>query len=329
MKPYLFIAGIFACASTLMADAADDFSQKVWTSWDTKGTVVKSTLNKNEGCKAKGAMQIMFPKGTRGGNLKNFPVEPDSFYVAEIMTKSADKNAVFSLSVHDFGETNKFKDTMVSRSFNAASEWQKISIPFRTSGKTKFVRILTGVKSQPNTPAFFDDFKLTKTDSLEIKDSFNFKESWSIWSGKNAKMKFSIDNSVGKQSAPAAKVEVLAGNAEKSSSVLMNNISVLPGKTYTLSIFVKTKGISPKAKISLGFQCKDENFKYLNVTYPSTFTTAENCSDWKQLVITRKIPTTGNWGKVRNILVTLGISGTAAPGTVWFDDFEIFTEETE
>ena len=96
-----------------------------------------------------------------------------------------------------------------------------------------------------------------------------------------------------------------------------------------MSVWVKAKGIAPQTKISLGFQSKDENLKYLGLRIPSTFITAENCTEWKQIVLTSKITPTGKWAKVRNILITLGVGGSTQPGVVLFDDFEIFTEETE
>ena len=46
-------------------------------------------------------------------------------------------------------------------------------------------------------------------------------------------------------------------------------------------------------------------------------------------MLTRKITTTGKWAQVRTILVTLGVGASEQPGSVFFDDFEIFEEETE
>lgn len=329
MKRYLITAGVFACSAMLFADAADDFSQKAWTVWTGRGTAVKASINKAEGNAAKGALQLVLSKGSICGSLKNFPVEPNTFYTAEIMVKSADKDASFELAIHDFGSDDKYKKIMTRKSFISGAEWKKISISFLTGSKTKFIRFMPNVKTKPGIPAFFDDFKLIKTEGFEDRDSFDFKNEWSLLHSKIAKTKYSVDPTEGKAAASAAKVEILKDNPPKGSATLMRNISILPGKTYTLSIFVKAEGVSPKTKISLGFQSKDENLKYLGLPIPSTFTTAENCTEWKQLVLTRKITTTGKWAKVRNILVTLGVSGSTEPGSVWFDDFEIFTEEAD
>ncbi len=329
MKYILSSVLVFSAACRLFADATDDFSKKVWTTWNGKGAVVKASINKEEGCTAKGALQIVYPKGTSGGLLKNFPVEPNTFYTAEIMVKSTDKDAVFELAFHDFGEDNKFRRIMTRKEFSGSAEWKKISMTFLTGSKTAFVRVLPSVRTKTGVPAFFDDFKLAKASILEEKDIFEFKNEWSLWKGKGAKVNLSIDKSEGKTAAPAAKIEFLAGNSGRASATLMRNISVLPGRTYTLSVFVKAKGVAPKTKISLGFQSKDENFKYLGLPIPSTYTTAENCSDWKQIVLTRKITTQGKWAKLRNILITLGVSGNTEQGAVYFDDFEIFEEEAE
>ena len=328
MKNTIVFAAMFVGAA-VFADAVEDFSGAPWTTWTGKGTIAKATINKEEGVAAKGALQLVYPKGTNGGLLKNFPVEPNTFYSAEIMVKTADPDAVLELGVHDFGADEKYKKIMIRKLFPASTEWKKISINFLTGSNTKFVRILPNIMTKTGVPAFFDDFKLAKVEAFEDKDSFEFKNEWSLWKSSVAKMNFSIDKNEGKSAPAAAKLEILPGNPVKASGTLMRNISVLPGKTYTLSIFVKAKDVSPKTKISLGFQSKDENFKYLGLPIPSTFTIAENCTDWKQLVLTRKITTTGKWAKLRNILVTLGVGGSEQPGVVFFDDFEIFEEEAE
>lgn len=328
MKSIFFLAAMFIGAS-LFADAADDFSKKPWSTWTGKNTAVKVTVNMQEGCAAKGALQFVFTKGRSGGLLKNFPVEPNTFYTAEIMVKTADPDAVFELAIHDFGENDKYKKIISRHSFSTSKEWKKLTYSFLTGSKTKFVRILPNVEAKTGIPVFFDDFKLVKAEVYEFKDGFEFLNEWSIWTGKKAKMKLSIDKTGGRNSSTAAKLQFLDAKNLQNGGTIMRNFSVLPGKTYTLSVWVKANGVDPKTRISLGFQSKDENLRYIGLPIPYTFITAENCTDWKQIVLTRKIPTTGNWGKLRNMLVTLAASGNNSKGEVLFDDFELFEEETE
>lgn len=328
MKKTVFFA-VMCIGTAVFAASADDFSKTPWTTWTGKGATAKATINKQEGCAAKGALQLVYTKGNRGGLLKNFPVEPNTFYKAEIMVKSSDPDAVFELAFHDFGEDNKYKSTMTRQSFSSSATWKKISYSFLTGSKTKFVRVMPNVRTKTNTPAFFDDFKLAKTELFEFKDSFEYLSEWGLWTGKNAKTKLSLENNDGKNSKTSAKLTFLKAKGPKNGGTITRNFSILPGRTYTFSVYVKAKGVEPKTRIALGFQSKDEKFKYIGLPIPSTFTTAENCSDWKQMVLTRKIPTEGKWGKVRNILVTLSASGANQQGEVLFDDFELFEEETE
>ena len=175
MKKTVILAAMFI-SGAVFADAADDFSKTPWSTWNSKDTVVKATINKTEGAAAKGALQLVYPKGTNGGMLKNFPVEPNTFYTAEIMIKTADADAITDLAVHDFGADNKYKKIILRKSFTPSTEWKKISVCFLTGSNTKFVRVLPGIMTKTAVPAFFDDFKLTKASA--ISKNFN------VWRGE-------------------------------------------------------------------------------------------------------------------------------------------------
>ena len=168
---------------------------------------------------------------------------------------------------------------------------------------------------------------MTKVDGIdEFFDTFA-ANSWGNWKSSKAKMTFSHDPAVGKKAPGSLKIAQLANSA--GSGVATKHIPVMPGKTYTLTVFVKAKDLDPNTKLSLSFQAQDQNLKFLGLTIPSRAFTAAECADWKQIILTYKVPNTGRWEKCRTLLVTLGVGTSKTPGAAWFDDFEFFVEENE
>ena len=171
---------------------------------------------------------------------------------------------------------------------------------------------------------------MTKVEGLnEFYDSFA-ANTWGSWKTDKSKIKFSYDPEVGKTVPGSCRIDVLPGNTlAKFSGCATKTLPVVPGKTYTLTVFVKAQNLDPQTKLSLSFQAQDEKCKFLGLPIPSRSFTAAECADWKQIIITRKITPTGKWEKCRNVLVTLGVGYSSKPGTAWFDDFEFFVDETE
>lgn len=337
MKKTLFLSAVFAAASMFAADTAktstdvkEDFSSSIWSHWNTSKVKVKYSLNKEEGASAKGAAQISVLNSGSACFLKRFPVEPSSLYQADVMVKSAGKNIKANLAIQDFGMQKKFVKVVGKSVVAVSPEWQKISYFFRTSDKTETVQVLLDCNSPEAANILFDDFKMTKVEGLdEFYDSFAANV-WGSWKSTKAKMKFGHDPVVGKKAPGSLKIDVLPGNeTKKYSGCATFHLPVVPGKTYTVVVNVKTKDLDPDAKVSLSYQAQDEKQRFLGLPIPSRAYTAAECTDWKQIVITRKITNTGKWAKCRNFLVTLGASGSIKPGTVWFDDFEFFVEETD
>ena len=334
MKKTLFMTTLFAAAAMFAADAApskteikDDFTAKVWSHWNTSKVKAKYSHNKTEGVTAKGAAQINTTTPGSACFLKRYEVEPSSLYQVEVMVKSTTPGVKASLGLQDFGLNQKFVKVIGSQTASPSAEWQKIVYYFKTGAKTKWVQVLLDQYCATPATTLFDDFKMTKVDYIsEFYDSFA-ANNWGNWKAAGAKIKFGHDATVGKKAPGAAKIEILPGNIK--SGCATKHIYVTPGKTYTLVVWVKAKGLSPNAKLSLSFQAQDENYKFLGLAIPSRTITAADCADWKQIVITRKIVPTGKWAKCRTILVTLGAGSSSTPGTAYFDDFEFFEEEDE
>ncbi len=329
MSVLLAASSMFAAenAATVNTNVSEDFTKGVWSYWNSPKVKVKYSHNKTEGSAAPGAAQITTSTPGSAMFLKRFTVQPSSLYQIEVMVKSATPDVTASIGLQDFGMAKKFVKVIGSHGTKATPEWQKLVYFFRTGSKTETVQVLLGSDCPTPATLLFDDFKMTKVDGIEeFLDSFA-ANTWGNWKGAKAKMKFSHDAAVGKKAPGSLKIEQLANSA--SSGCATKHIPVVPGKTYTLTVFAKTKGLDPKTKISLSFQAQTKDFKFLGLAIPSRSYNAEECSDWKQIVLTYKVPNTGRWANCRTLLVTLGLGTSKVPGTVWFDDFEFFVDETD
>ncbi len=92
--------------------------------------------------------------------------------------------------------------------------------------------------------------------------------------------------------------------------------TVIPGKTYTFSVMTKcnVKG----RKIGVSIQGRENN------RFTGTGAVSRNVvsnGEWQELKFVYKIPTTGKWSKVNNILVTM--SGQGKECETLFDDFKV------
>ena len=338
MKKTLLLSAVFAAASMFGAETAsatdvnEGFSKSVWSHWHGDKVKAKYTLNKEEGSAEKGAAQVAVSTPGSACFLKRFPVEPSSLYQVEVMTKSASPNVVSSISVQDFGSAARYVKVIGGHSVIASPEWKKITYFFRTEPKTKTVQMLLDARSKNADGAvvLFDDFKMTKVENIsEFLDSFA-SNSWGSWKTDKSKIKFSHDPEVGKAAPGSCRIDILPENTlPKFSGCATKTLPIVPGKTYTLTVFVKAQNLDPQTRLSLSFQAQDEKCKFLGLPIPSRSFTAAECADWKQIIITRKITPTGKWEKCRNVLVTLGVGYSSNPGTAWFDDFEFFVDEAE
>ena len=335
MKKTIFFAAMLTAASMFGVDPnqksttniQDDFTAKIWSNWHGSKVKAKYSHNKTDGSAAKGAAQITVTGKGSALFLKRYSVEPSSLYQAEVMVKSAAKNSTASLSAQNFGMNKKFVNVIGGQTAGISDNWQKINYFFRTSAQTQTVQMLLTFNTPEGGICLFDDFKMTKVDGIdEFFDTFA-ANSWGNWKSSKAKMTFTHDPAVGKKAPGSLKIAQLANSA--GSGVATKHIPVMPGKTYTLTVFVKAKDLDPNTKLSLSFQAQDQNLKFLGLTIPSRAFLAAECADWKQIILTYKVPNTGRWEKCRTLLVTLGVGTSKTPGAAWFDDFEFFVEETE
>lgn len=338
MKYGIFLSALLSTAAIFAADPSlsttnisDDFSTKIWSHWSSPKVKARYSHNKTDGAAAKGAAQLVITGKGSACFLKRFNVEPDSLYTVEVMVKADSNKHTSAIALQDFGMKQKFVKTIGRNITKTDTKWQKLTYFYRTGAKTKTVQVLLDCGTENGGTFLFDDFKMTKVDYLpEFYDSFTVNN-WGSWHTHKSKLRFSIDPEVGKKAPGSYKIEVLPENTLKRySGSATRHIPVIPGKTYTLSVFAKAKGLDPDALISLSMQALNIEHQFIsNLAIPRRSYKVEECRDWRHIIVTYRIPTTGRWANCRNILVTLSTSRSTTPGTVWFDDFEFFIDEVE
>jgi hypothetical protein len=109
---------------------------------------------------------------------------------------------------------------------------------------------------------------------------------------------------------------------DKSAVCFLKRFAVKPGKTYIARVFVKTKDIPDKTKVSVSFQGLSSTGAFLGLPVQTASLTAPLTIEWQELKLTFTIPATGDWAQSSNLLLTMGPENTKT-GTIWFDDFEL------
>ena len=152
------------------------------------------------------------------------------------------------------------------------------------------------------------------------------KKGWGSWKSSATIAKSSHDKTVGRTAPGALKLTVGPKNPLNKSICFLHHLPIKPGKSYTASIWYKTKGTASDVKVSMSFQGLDAKRQFLNNGVRGT---SKNASEeWTRLIYSIKIPEKRfKWDKAAFLLCTLGASNTAE-GEIWFDDFE-FQEDEE
>ena len=230
-----------------------------------------------------------------------------------------------SLSVQAFAGDKRFHSTLVKAGQrDVDGNWQTMTAEFTAPENTDTAQIFLNGYGSANAKILFDDFRMEETSLADnFKDSFD-SLSWGSWKSDDALMKFQHDVKGGREGDGAALVEVLEGNPKGKSGCFTRRFPVEKGKEYTLVVFVRSEGFAPDAKISMSIQGQSvKPTRFLGTGVQGTRVKAEDCREWKRMVFTYTIPTTGKWQNCGQVLVTLGAGGTV-PGKAWFDDFEFF-----
>lgn len=158
-----------------------------------------------------------------------------------------------------------------------------------------------------------------------IKSDFA-KKAWGAWNAAGFIGKSSHDKTVGRTALGSLKITLGPDNPLNRSCCFLYHLPIKPGKSYTASVWYKTKGTAKDVKVSMSFQGLDAKRKFLNNGVRGTRKNANE--EWTRLVYSVNVPAKGNkWDQAAFLICTLGASNSAA-GEVWFDDFE-FQEDID
>ncbi len=329
------LALLFA-ATILNAQTTDTFEKLTWGRWANKGSSIDFKHNPAEGKGAPGAAEMQFKAqhkaGVSGSFLKKLPVEEGKTYRIKISARNLtpDLEAQASIGVQAFKDDKHLHVITNGTRIALNNEWIELSTDFTASNNSNKIQILVSASSAPNAKVIFDDFSMEEIDiSKEFKDDFS-QLNWSNWKATGSKVKLGHTREDGHTAKGAAYLEIPADNPEGKSGCLLRSFPVESGKEYTLLVYAKAIGLPPNTDISLSIQGRQSKptMRFLGTGVQGGKLKAGDCTEWKRIVFTYKIPTTGKWKDCDNILVTLG-AGCNAPGKVLFDDFEFFLNEDE
>lgn len=326
---------LLMAGTSLNAQVNDSFEKLTWGRWVNKDGKVDFKHNSAEGKTAPGAAEIHFKEGHKAGvsasMLKMAPVEEGKTYRVKIQARNLtpDIEANASIGVQAFKD-GKYLHVITSGTKIALNgEWTEIATDFAAANNSNQIQVLVSAGGVTNAKVQFDDFSMAELDiSKDFKDDFS-QMNWSYWKASGSKIKTGHTREDGHTAKGAAYLEIPADTDGKS-ACLLRSFPVQSGKEYTLLVYAKAIDLPAGTDISLNIQGRQSKptMRFLGTGVQGGKVKAGDCADWKRIVFTYKIPTTGKWKDCDNILVTLG-AGCKAPGKVLFDDFEFFLNEDE
>ena len=121
---------------------------------------------------------------------------------------------------------------------------------------------------------------------------------------------FARDSSVSHSEVASASIAQSTESSSGQAGFYLNPVEpVLPGKTYTLSVWVKGAGVTGSNRMSIAWF--DENDHYLSQTFSSN--APSGTYDWKQLTVSGSAPSNA-------AMCEIHLNSQANAGKVWFDD---------
>lgn len=332
---FALAAFAFLTAGTILnAQNTDGFEKLTWGRWVNKNGKVDFKHNPTEGNAAPGAAELQFKadhtSGVSASLLKKLPVEEGKTYRVKISARSLtpDIEAMGSIGVQAFKDEKYLHVITSGTKVTINGEWTEIETDFTAPNNSNKIQILASASGAPNAKVLFDDFSMVEIDlSKEFKDNFT-QFNWSHWKTPGSKVKVGHTKEDGHTAKGAAYLEI-PEDTDGKSACLLRSFPVQSGKEYTLLVYAKAIGLPPNTDISLSIQGRNSKpMRFLGTGVQGGKVKAADCAEWKRIVFTYKIPTTGKWKDCDNLLVTLG-AGCKAPGKVLFDDFEFFLNEDE
>ena len=337
------LLSLLPCAAMLAAVFTENFDNglNTWGRWNAPANKVSYEFDKNEGCAAPGCALIRFNDGNDPSKssvfIRRFAGLEAGTYIFSAKCKAIGGDDVTATLAVQSGK-NTEKDGKTTWVYQAklgdtskkvsVDQWRTISVVFVLEDGI-VPQLLPGAKGPAGCGCLFDDITLEKIDFTKgYKDAFDCN-AWNIWKA-NPKDKISMlyTDDEGHLDKGAVAIEYQESNPAHKSVCLLRRFPVRPGQEYNFLVFVKAVDLPDNMKVSLSIQAQDMDNQFLGIPPLRTLTTAGQCREWKRLVLTYRIPTTGKWEKCANILVTMGGTSTQK-GILYFDDFQFFPSQDE
>ena len=343
MARIIHLLFILSCVSLMAAIYTEGFDKNLngWGHWNPPENKVSYLHDKELGCAAPGSAKILFKEGNsptkRPVFIRQFPnLEQGEYRITAKCRAIGDGEVNASLTVQagKMAEKNgkstwNYRNKLCENKRNLkGEEWQTLSVTFNVA-EGIVPQLLPGACGEAGNGCLFDDITLEKIDFTQgYKDSFE-SNIWSIWKANpKDKIRMIHSETEGHDGPGAIGIEYQESNPDHKSVSLLRRFPVEPGKEYTFLVFVKAVDVPDDMGISLGIQGLDSQNKFLGLPLRSSKTTADQCREWKRLVITFKIPTTGKWAQCAKMLVTMG-GRTPEKGFLYFDDFAFIPSDDE
>ena len=146
--------------------------------------------------------------------------------------------------------------------------------------------------------------------------------------GTSSKIQADTDLKVGHLKPGSRRLTFASGMVDGGSFTHYQNVT--PGHVYTFVVFVKATGFSEDASIKLSAQTRDGKYQQLPPPTPVIVGKVSQSMDrfrnWKRITLTVAFPSTDpKWSPVKKLIFLYGAhSNGMHPGTVWFDEMEIY-----
>ncbi len=326
----------------------DDFSQPpVWANWKSANTSGEFRWAANEGYGKKGAMEIAVNNAPEAGGhfcyLKHFPAVAGKKYVASVWVRAENitQSSEIILAFQAQDSAKKFLGTPVASTVVPASKigdgWKQIILTFvvPTEGKwneTAFLLCTIGIDKAVKGNIFIDDFYFTEEFSVdnaatgEYQGDFSSPNVFSSWKSSSAVGTFSWTQTQGHNSKGAMEITVGKDSGPDAVFCFLKPFPVIPGKTYTVTVWAKAEDISPSSEVIIAFQGQDSAKKFLGTPVISNVIRGDEMgNDWKCRILTFMIPEKEAWSQTAYLLCTIGIKNSNK-GKIFFDDINFYED---
>jgi hypothetical protein len=173
---------------------------------------------------------------------------------------------------------------------------------------------------------FSQDAKTGETGKRVYKYAFSQPSGWSSWKSAAASVTFSWNQNEGHKDKGAMEISIARRSAADAVFCYFKHFPATPGKTYTVSVWVKAEDITPSSEITLAFQGQDSDKKFLGTPLVSNVISGSKIGDgWKELILTFIVPQDGAWSKTAFILCTIG-GKKSLKGKIFFDDLDFYED---